>query len=219
MPRTPGAVDRTNIPIRDSVYRYLSGNPWATLETVDRELAKDFPDRPSLRTINQWMDAYRPADTSGPWTLAPGESAADAVRNESEGRAVLAVLPSVLKARSGPVTVRQARWLATLQSVAPDQPSDERYLFAVAYASAEHDQRRVQILDTFMAFEPWRDQSAAYAAAVRNGAIPYMDSYLVPVTPATFRAIGDLVREIGDAILKGLETGEGWHGFAPEGSP
>lgn len=54
---------------------------------------------------------------------------------------------------------------------APDMPPADRYCFAREYSSLDLAGRSARAVDILLAYAPWTDAAAGYAAAVRQGFI------------------------------------------------
>lgn len=120
---------------------------------------------PTLRTIENIAREVTPRDASGTWTV-------DASTDPAEIAAVLPVLAGIIQwseGRVARVTNREADWIHRLRSGVPDLPAPEAYRLAREYLRKTESAESTAVLDTWLAFAPWRDQGATYFEAFERG--------------------------------------------------
>jgi hypothetical protein len=185
--------------------------------SIARGLAAEFPDRPtpSARAVSDWIErGVIRGDPSGIWSLA-GASPGEAAR-------VLPVLAAVIERTEGRrtfLTTAEAAMVARVSEAAPDLPPWQTYQLAHRYIDAGS---ATEDLDQLLAFAPWRDQAAAYNAAIAAGWI--RRHHVLEPTEATVRAAlqsmltsqgvpeelrsGKALDSLVDAAMNGLAPGD-----------
>ena len=130
---------------------------------------------PTLRTIQRIVADMAPRDTSGLWT---------AEHAQERPRPILDTLVAVIEQTHGRVTAltrEEARWIARLDTVAPDVRPFEWWRIARLYLGRINRSERTHDLDAFLAFAPWRGGEAGrrrYDNALRAGWIQPVPSFL-----------------------------------------
>ena len=154
---------RLNGPVADALRAVAVKHPDWTAGQIHRELVARYgdADSPSLRTVQRYLRAFSRPDDSGPWSMADDLEPADS-------RAVLAVLRYVIEG-PGPdwwPTRAMAAWIARIGRAYPElEPADVHLLASLAVRGAAED------VECYLAFTPWVDPAALFAA-VNRGAAP-----------------------------------------------
>jgi hypothetical protein len=157
----------------------LALDGWTAAE-IERELDKLVSsesltaDRvPDTRTLQRWVKAIQPKDTSGRWRLDVGDA---------EGAAFLltarAAVTSESEGRIRELSVAATAWLRTIHAVAPDLDPWSAHRLARSYLSRVEREQDTGDLDLWLAFGPWRsaEAAAAYERAVREGWVDHSPS-------------------------------------------
>ena len=134
-------------------------------------------------TVKRWLELGLPAAGERDREATPGGTfTIDAViegrwsaaqMDGPAGPVLLEALATVIEETGGErafLTSPEAESILHLSRVAPDAPAGDLYRVARAYLQRRRSGLPVDTLDELMAFAPWRDAGARYAAAIRSGA-------------------------------------------------
>lgn len=144
--------------VLEAIEELARDQPEWTPAQIERELERDSKLQgrlPSSRTVQMIVKEARPADPSGPWSLADAEAA--------EAALVLPVLATVVaKTRGGRtwITQAEAEWLVKLRGAYSDLEPWEAFRLARLYMQRVEDRRETLDLDLFLACAAWRGGEA-----------------------------------------------------------
>jgi hypothetical protein len=154
-------------------------------------------DRLSLRTVQRMVHHLRPADPSGPWSMAEAE-------DPEEARLVLRVLAAVFESTAGRVWLTKdlVVQIVRVQEAVPDIPPLWAYNIAQAYQVCAIQGRDSRHLDFALGARPWESaERADWFARLLDRPLPaqshsiHSDSLMALLTLMSYRGSLEDMRE------------------------
>ncbi|MEW5989727.1 MAG: hypothetical protein AB1736_00070 [Chloroflexota bacterium] len=176
------------------VIERLALEGWNAAQTLRHlEASVDYADRaPSLRTVQDIARRVTPRNQGERWAFDTSDP--------DDAGPVLDALAAVIERTGGLVprlTTEEAAWVARIAAARRGSSEDRPIPPITAWECARLYVARRQFgqptdsLDAFLAFAPWRDGGARYAAAFASG-------YLHPLAPVTLAGYHQVPIRVGE---------------------